>query len=349
MAEKMDMKSMNRSANNILNEYQHYMDVLAAIITAVLALGVIGNSLVIVVYYFKKVKKKNERYFVPILAIVDLLATIIGAAHGYIICFKLFSLTSSMVWGTMIFLVGLVSFMSILLLFCIALQRYLMVVKNTKIPLKWLRIMTILSILIAIAFALPLLFSFEITEFTIENVKIGTRPTHRHRTLQTWFGVGTVVFVTGVYISFLVMYGRIWCKLQGHQPPSGLTRELSINCRSVSRETLSNLSHNSSEKRRKRYKKMKTKFTLMFIVITSVFLVCITPQTVIVLLESLREDFWESLTMIQFIAMTWTTQLYLVNNIINPFVYAFMDAEFKVASRSFIQTIRVTFGSNRSG
>lgn len=343
----MNISSMNRSVNDILEVYHFYSDVLAEVIVAFFAIGVISNSLVIAVYIFQMKQKAEERYFVPILAMSNLFATIIGSAHGLIVCFELFSLKRKFVWEMMIFLVGFISFMSILLLICIAVQRYMMVCRNTKIPLKWLRIMVTLSFGLAFSFALPLLFSFEIAEFTIENVLIGTRPTNKHHQSQTLYGVVAVLFVIIVYLSLLILYGKICCKLYGHRPPSGISRISSEYSNAESREEIVKIDQrDSSSKRRKRYKRIKTRFTLMFVIITSVFLICFIPQAAIMLLEGLKTEFWESLTITEFVILTWTTQMYMVNNIINPFVYAFMDSEFRDASRHFFRLIIIKFGGS---
>ncbi|KAK3086817.1 hypothetical protein FSP39_023953 [Pinctada imbricata] len=85
----------------------------------------------------------------------------------------------------------------------------------------------------------------------------------------------------------------------------------------------------SGEARERRNRKIIHKFTLMFMLITTIFLICYIPKAVIMLFEALNREFWESFDDSDRSGMLFIYRLFIVNNIVNPFVYAFLDSKFK--------------------
>ncbi|CAG2247744.1 KISS1R [Mytilus edulis] len=83
-----------------------------------------------------------------------------------------------------------------------------------------------------------------------------------------------------------------------------------------------------NSKRNKRNRQVKNKFSAMFIAITSVSLFCYMPVGVIILLEGVSPDFWDNLSSTEFIVVAWLYHTHIINSIINPIIYAFLDTEF---------------------
>ena len=76
-------------------------------------------------------------------------------------------------------------------------------------------------------------------------------------------------------------------------------------------------------------KKIMHKFTLMFMLITFIFLVCYIPKVLIMLVEALNPKFWEEFSDTDRAAMLFVYRMYIINNVSNPFVYAFLDVKFR--------------------
>ena len=70
-------------------------------------------------------------------------------------------------------------------------------------------------------------------------------------------------------------------------------------------------------------------FTLMFMLITFIFLICYIPKIVMLIVQALNPTFWEDLSDSGRAAMFFVYRMYIINNISNPFVYAFLDTQFK--------------------
>lgn len=72
-----------------------------------------------------------------------------------------------------------------------------------------------------------------------------------------------------------------------------------------------------------------SKITVIFMIITTVFLICSIPKLTIVLLETITPSFWENYTDVERVVLMFVHQGYILNNIANPFIYTFLDKTFK--------------------
>ncbi|VDI55471.1 Hypothetical predicted protein [Mytilus galloprovincialis] len=87
----------------------------------------------------------------------------------------------------------------------------------------------------------------------------------------------------------------------------------------------------------KRKRRFKNKFTLMFIIITAVAVVCYIPVGMVVLLEGIFPDFWERLSETEVVIVLLLYHTYIINSILNPILYTFMDAEFSKALKQLFE------------
>ena len=100
----------------------------------------------------------------------------------------------------------------------------------------------------------------------------------------------------------------------------------------VERRTNSTYSRKSMQDERERTnKKIMYKFTLMFMLITVIFLICYIPTTTVIFLYALNAIKWDELSISERAAGRFVNTLYIINNVANPFVYAFLDTKFRNA------------------
>lgn len=87
----------------------------------------------------------------------------------------------------------------------------------------------------------------------------------------------------------------------------------------------------SSAKRRKDQinKRAVHKFTFMFMLSTIIFLICYIPKVVLILLEARNPRFWEEFSDSGRAGMLFVYRMYIINNITNPIIYAFLDSQFR--------------------
>ena len=143
-------------------------------------IGVFGNLIVIVVYKFQMKEKTDERYFIPILAVCDMISA------SYISLWSIYQNTHHVSFSSVIlcqiaqFFVGLTTYMPILLLVIIAVQRYTKVCKPLRppMPLFVKRCIVCIAFVFSVLLAIPLplvygVVSFNTTEYIITGSRCG--------------------------------------------------------------------------------------------------------------------------------------------------------------------------------
>lgn len=128
-------------------------------------IGVIGNS-IIIYFYFCRVKERGERYFIPVLAVVDLLGCLTGAPFYIMDNTFLFNYPRTVACSVLSFLQVFIPGISMHMLLVISLQRYLLVCKpfGPKMTLFWKRISIAVVCFVSIVFSAPLLKTAGVSE-----------------------------------------------------------------------------------------------------------------------------------------------------------------------------------------
>lgn len=128
-------------------------------------IGVIGNSLIIYFYFFR-VKERGERYFIPVLGVVDLLGCLTGAPFYIMDNTFLFNYPSTVACSVLSFLQVWIPGISMHMLLVISLQRYLLVCKpfGPKMTLFWKRISVTVVCCCSIVYSAPLLKTAGVSE-----------------------------------------------------------------------------------------------------------------------------------------------------------------------------------------
>ncbi|KAK3087430.1 hypothetical protein FSP39_005839 [Pinctada imbricata] len=79
------------------------------------------------------------------------------------------------------------------------------------------------------------------------------------------------------------------------------------------------------------------KYSFLFMVISSVFILSFTPRMVIMILEAMDKDFWDNLPDSYIRLCLFFYRLYILNNVINPFLYAAFDVRFRQEIKKLCQ------------
>jgi len=360
------------------------------ILSLCLIIGVFGNLIVIAVYTFQIKEKNDERYFVPILAVFDMISA------SYISLWCIYQNTHHVSFSNVIlcqiaeFFVGLTTYMPILLLVIIAVQRYIKVCKPRRPPMPLfvkrciVCIAFVFSVLLAIP--LPLVYGavpFNTTEYIITGSRCG-KVKEGTKLVRSIYGVfiGLITFI--IVIVLIGLYSKIgytvYKTLKSDKYEQTQTRpelnikpevqesltfskedrhvtteveDTDVNCDDTSLDEpvatsniiLTNGSKEvkikfiTSKSRKIKNRQLATKITMMFLVITIVFLLSYVPKVILLIIEGISPHFWEQLSNTQRPRIILLYQMFIINNIANPFVYAFMDLQFRNNSKLFLQSI----------
>lgn len=362
------------------------------ILSLCLIIGVFGNLIVIAVYTFQMKEKTDERYFVPILAICDMISA------SYISLWSIYQNTHHVNFSNVIFcqiaqfFVGSTTYMPILLLVIIAVQRYTKVCKPLRPPMRLyvkrciVCIAFVFSVLVAIP--IPLVYGvvpFNTTEYIITGSRCG-KVKAGNTLVRSIYGVviGLSAFI--IVIVLIVLYSKIgytvyktlksdkyaqaqkrpelnikpevqesssFSKEDKHATLATEVEDTDVNCDATSLDepvsTSNNIPTNDSKEVKIKYitpksrkiknRQLTNKITMMFLVITIMFLMSYVPKVILLIIEGISPYFWEQLSNTQRPGIIFLYHLFIFNNIVNPFVYAFMDLKFRNNSKLFLQRI----------
>ncbi|XP_052064259.1 orexin receptor type 2-like [Mytilus californianus] len=120
--------------------------------------GILGNGSVIICYFFR-IQERGERYFIPVLAVVDLVACLTSSIFYVMDNAFFLNYPYDLMCRILIFLQLLVPGTSASLLVIISVQRYLLVCKphGPRMTLRWKRIAIVVVCLFTLAYTAPVL------------------------------------------------------------------------------------------------------------------------------------------------------------------------------------------------
>ena len=148
-------------------------DTLGLIYVFIALSGIIGNSFVLFMYVTKMGREEMEaRYFIPILAVFDLIVCVLAETYVIELFLPLIGLLISDVSCKVFFFFMLFNTaVSNALLLTIAVQRYLKVCRplQKQMDLFWRRLITLIEIAVCSIYAVPTLFVSGITSSSANN------------------------------------------------------------------------------------------------------------------------------------------------------------------------------------
>ena len=363
-------------------------------------IGIFGNSLVLFVYIFRMKSGKDDRYFIPSLAAMDLFACVIGSSYALSLNLLPVAFSGDFVCKFLWFMSQFTTVSSSLLLLVIAVHRYMKVCKPLK-P-KWSlhrkRLAVVLTVTTSFIASLPTFAFYGEIEIFNQNLNItGYRCSHVHEEMLSYdllIVYNCVLFIFAslgiVLISILYtligksIYRKVILYRKSFRRPKRIPRpKLSVSAdenfsafandvmknntdegtpnnsetehqntpsreddrvseisrsRSTCNSTVSILtsprkSHIPRTLGGKPIPNMKNhflhyKYSYMFMTIAIVFVVSYLPRIVIMLLESIYDDFWRK-SDAAIAALLFLYRMYILNHVTNPFIYGFFDGTFR--------------------
>ncbi|VDI71342.1 Hypothetical predicted protein [Mytilus galloprovincialis] len=340
-------------------------------------LGTCGNILVLLVYFFQMKGSSDERYFIPILAVFDMVVTIYCGIFLIIQCFYTVTFTNNALCKTAQFFAGFTTFIPILLLLIIAVQRYLKVCMPNKpaMSLRVKRFALILTIVVSLVCAFPLPFVYGSIPF--HSVTYGITGTNcgklkdGQQIARAVYAIVIGFLAVAMVTTLIVLYSKIGCvvvrqfklnKLNSDREevrksekkidnkevsdigqnggiPTPVTSDADSNISNTSLVKNHQITLTGSKRRQKSNRRITHKLTIMFFVITLVFVLSYLPKVVLLIIEGLYDDFWEKVSNKERPGAFFIYEMFIINNIVNPFIYAFMDIKFRKKATVFLSRV----------
>ncbi|XP_063427638.1 cholecystokinin receptor type A-like [Mytilus trossulus] len=383
-----------------------------------LSLGIIGNSLVIAVYRFRMKHQSEDRFFIPVLAVCDVTACTVCASMAIALNMMQAKFTGNILCKFLWFFAASTTFMSILLLTIIAINRYLKVCRPFGKQMSTFTKRAALLFAFCFSFLLgaPSAFLYGSVEFSSPDMNLTGRRCSKLKDVSKIASLAYSVLIAVVLLSavsiLIVLYGKIGCKIFTHFKHRNIEIKAMIQTTSTSdsrsqdvaatpstdQDTIkldtssdphqhavieshdlpaedcnieshdftaedcnigtdSKLLNRGTDSRNENKKTPKLftseelnrnsalctpsmyKFTLMFMIITVIFLICYIPKIFLIAMEGRDSQFWENLSSSERAGLLFLYRLYILNNVVNPFIYAFMDMKFQNEAKKLLKCI----------
>ena len=288
--------------------------VVPTVFGVIFLLGLLGNTLVILVVAFDKNMRNTTNILILMLAVADLLFIV------FCVPFTAASYATPVwpfgsVWCKVVkYLIYVCAYASVYTLVLMSLDRYLAVVH----AIRSLSIRTVFNTWLAVAGVwviilaghVPLLLEFEVQNYTHAGQERSTCMNVLHVNEEHMGIVFFTCFITFGYVMPLgavcLMYGLMLKRLHGTAPGG-----------SKSQESM----------------RAKRRVTKMVVIIVAVFAVCWLPIQIILLIQKLGVY----PTTIFFVGVQLASNcLAYMNSCVNPFLYAFLSENFRRSFRKFL-------------
>lgn len=252
------------------------------ILIVYMIIGFCGNGFVIFTYLCSKLWQEEERYFIPYLSAADLFACLVCASFGIILNLNQVTFDDSVLCKTWWFFAGFTTLLSTFYLVVIAFQRLRKLCpseRNVAMDLSRRRLTVIFLAAGSLFLSLPMPYFYGSVPFSdVRRNLTGQRCSRLYdvnRTFSLMYGSVLVVVALTIITSLSVVYFKI-----GY----------------VVSVQLKNLKRNSSSATRN--KNIVIKLSLMFMLITVIFLICYIPKVIIMLLEQILRCFGRNFLLI---------------------------------------------------
>ena len=302
MASLLNLTEFERLA---LWDKSSFKDFLPSIVYLFLCVvvGVVGNGIVIYIYGLRLHKNHDGRYFIPYLAVVDLLAVIFSTEHHIVIYFYPVTYKWESFCKLNCYVAHVTTVCSLVIILTISIQRYLKVCTpyGRQMTLFWRRCSLLISFVVSVVFAIPTYFIYGLEKKYNQELNITgyacVRVTTQHQSLFLVYSAPCLVFVITEWIVLIVLYVKV--------------------ARVIFQQS------NSRDHDRRAHK-----ITLMFMTISIIYILTFLPRMITSIVAGVKADFWDSLSVEAFDVIDILHLLYIVNHVANPFVYACMDVKF---------------------
>ncbi|XP_052100195.1 cholecystokinin receptor type A-like [Mytilus californianus] len=194
-------------------EYSKRVVINSVITVLFLRIGIIGNLLVILVYSFRMKKIMTDRYFIPILAGLDLLSICFAASLNLSRNVRQFTFPGSTTCKVFIYMAYVFSYSSLNMLLIIAVHRFQKVCRpfKTQMSIFWKRLATVICIIVSAIFHIPILLFYGTITIKHHTAEIYGSQCNKLRDSKTSHSLKIhqpfdIVYNAGLILSITVLY-----------------------------------------------------------------------------------------------------------------------------------------------
>ena len=325
-----------------------------------LVIGLFGNGYVLFIYKFRMKDKTESRYFIPYLAMADVLASFFTCIHFTFVNFYTLYFPWDLLCKGMIALTFVPGLASTLFLLAIAVQRYTRSrLSGRHFSLFWRRAAVVIILAMSSCLGIPCFLVAGVGEIefvyngnNITSINCKARNDQYPVIENVLYGVLVVILTVNIVCIFIlyiciavVVYRRnkkTRPKINRPLAMSGKesikkTKDIELN--SIEDVNAKNQMDNNNECINQNDEKFKTsspstEFNKMFATIVLVYALTFLPAGIHLAILVSKNDSASAVLLLDF--PVWQMQIYsilartyVINNIVNPFIYGYFDMEFR--------------------
>ncbi|OWF43382.1 cholecystokinin receptor type A-like [Mizuhopecten yessoensis] len=312
-----------------------------------IVLGILGNSAIIYIYKFRFRQTSDERFFIPYLAGIDAMASVICSSANLIVNFNPVLYTNAALCKSFFMLSQFAASSSSLMLTIIAVQRFQLICRPFKprMTLRNKRLCVLCTLLVVFLLSIPSVFitgiapitnkSLNVTGYVCASVKVMGSSVFPfvYNLLVLTMCVGNLFVLCTLYVMIgKTIYGRARYRrsmklkpIGESSSPDGLSESCTGKTSTIS-ETQSSTPPSASHGKFSR--KMRTtgnRLSIMFLVVTLVYILCYAPTIIAIVRSSLDKNDWKDKSTTETLGFRTANTLYIINNIVNPIIYGLFD------------------------
>ena len=355
---------------NLLEEWNHTLrhnnipNVVLVLIY--MFVGSAGNALVIYIYIVAMKTKIENRFFIPYLAVVDILSLLFNGSLEIVFDFYPVTFDSDIGCKFIRFFGNVLVILSGILLTMIAIQRYILVCKafSQKLDMLKKKMLLVGITVFTLAISAPkFVFTGSMDIDTVHanvsgivcGIKENFEGTIPLRVYNYILVATAVISVTALAVLYILLVRAIRKRNTNLQKLKNSQRKVSMsttdgvsasgNDDTISGTTLQSSSNcNLNATHTTPLKKLKklmtnTRFSWMFFTITVVGIVTYAPRMALENMEAMDKNFKLNLSLSMRAFYGFLEAFYLVNSVVNPFVYGVFDQEFREHTKRLLTKI----------
>ena len=324
-----------------------------------LVIGLLGNGYVLFVYKFKLQDKTGSRYFIPYLAIADAFTSSVLCLTFTFENFHFLYFPWDILCKGMNFISSVVAFMAGLFLLAIAIQRYTkMHPAGRQFSLFWRRIAVVAILIVSVTFGIPGFIIAGVGEISLEykgvnltSINCQTRNNYYPIFQKVYYAfltagvVGNFAAIAALYLSIAVIarrrHGKSKMPARSETESDETLRDTEMdsfesragNVKATDKCSLATLvvPNDANATKRNEGKTPSTRFSVMFMTIVAAYVMTLIPPggIMVMLVVTADPSFWLNLPVWRLQVYIILSRFWVINNIVNPFVYGYFDLEFR--------------------
>ena len=332
-----------------------------------LLIGIIGNAIVLYINVARIYSE--VRFFIPVLSAVDLVAVIANCCFSMSINLLPVKFHSDILCKGIWFITLTSTCFSSVILLIIAVHRYLKICRpfGKQMTRRWKRLLIVIGLVFVVVITSPsFVFYGSAPVMKSDKHLTGFRCTSVTADMEAFafvfkgglfLAAATELIVLVVLYSFIARvlfqqknfasqrnrrsavslrrtsgpYNNVRAEMadrEQHGIEMNKHTSVSTGTTDESEQTTNDLNSKAPDTVRKR-KIPSFRITVMFMVITAVYIICNIPPLSLMVLESRKADFWQTMSDSEIGIFRFLYTMFIINNIANPFIYGFLDKKFQ--------------------